>query len=649
MNIIMKKLLAIFALLISAVALGVPSHSFATTTTTSNSITAGGLMSHPGSLTTTVDQTMTAVTVNYHFVGTPDQSTIKVYSWLGRILPSSSWLDRSNLLITIPQSSSPVTKDFSVTYDFNALGLISGDQYAFYLATGKTDSDFLITPQMTFTVGGTGGGSYTFVANGQSPGSTTGMYDERFTITPTVPLTQPTTVKILTEMTGGSNPHTRNIPNIAVSGSNPVSVTMDDLAPGTYQAHLFDAHSVQLMLIPFTITAGAGQGPYTFTATGQFAGQAPGTFQEGFTVKPTTSLAQAVTLTLKTFMNGAATTLVSTDTFPIGPGIAAVSPSTNDLGPGDYTAVIYEGGTSVGSADFKITSSVPGIVQVISHVNVPSTTATISGTLAATGADIPNAHLVVKFGEDLSHLTISPKVAFSGTIPHTGVAFTVASDPFDPAVSNLYYYQFDETTTGTTLGQGSFYINTPADQVGGAINPGAQPGTPTNQPPACVAGPFTDDTTNDKLCSTGATVKDLVKTAGTWTWKCTSSVIAYTPASCTASVTAAAAKPSDDKNPDNFLKNPLSSSLNSFPKIIAAIVNNIVLPIMIPFIALMLIYSGFLFVIARKKGSTDGYAVAKKTLMYTMIGAALVLGAFVVSNALQGTLNDLLAPTTTTQ
>lgn len=211
--------------------------------------------------TATPTQTVSSLTVSYHYTGTPT-SDIRVYSWLG-VASSTTWIDRNNLLITIGHSSTPVTKDFSVTYNFSALGLTNGTNYVYYLADGTTDQSTVLSGPAYFTVGGT-----------QNP-------------------TTPTT------------------------------------------------------------------GQYAFAATGQFAGQAPGTFQEGFTVKPTTSLAQATTLTLKTFVNTSSTTLVSTDTFPIGPGTGTVSPSTNDLGPGDYTAVIYEGTTSVGSVDFKITSSAP--------------------------------------------------------------------------------------------------------------------------------------------------------------------------------------------------------------------------------------------------------------------------------------------------
>ncbi len=66
---------------------------------------------------------------------------------------------------------------------------------------------------------------------------------------------------------------------------------------------------------------------------------------------------------------------------------------------------------------------------------------------------------------------------------------------------------------------------------------------------------------------------------------------------------------------------------------------NIVLRIAIPIIALAIIYSGFLFVTAQ--GKEDKLTTAKNTLMYTLIGAAIILGAWVIANALSETVNDI--------
>jgi|GEM_PF-2064494 len=66
---------------------------------------------------------------------------------------------------------------------------------------------------------------------------------------------------------------------------------------------------------------------------------------------------------------------------------------------------------------------------------------------------------------------------------------------------------------------------------------------------------------------------------------------------------------------------------------------NIVLRIAIPIIALAIIYSGFLFVTAQ--GKEDKLTTAKSTLLYTLIGAAIILGAWVIANALSKTVEDI--------
>ncbi len=85
------------------------------------------------------------------------------------------------------------------------------------------------------------------------------------------------------------------------------------------------------------------------------------------------------------------------------------------------------------------------------------------------------------------------------------------------------------------------------------------------------------------------------------------------------------------------IKNPLSAEFGSdLPHFITSIVNFVLL-VGIPIIALAIIYSGFLFVMAQ--GNAEKLSKAKKTLLYTLIGAALLLGAFVVANAISGTVD----------
>ncbi len=60
-----------------------------------------------------------------------------------------------------------------------------------------------------------------------------------------------------------------------------------------------------------------------------------------------------------------------------------------------------------------------------------------------------------------------------------------------------------------------------------------------------------------------------------------------------------------------------------------------VIKISIPVIALAVIYSGFLFVSAR--GSTETLDKAKKTLLYTLIGSALLLGSWAIAQLISNT------------
>ena len=71
--------------------------------------------------------------------------------------------------------------------------------------------------------------------------------------------------------------------------------------------------------------------------------------------------------------------------------------------------------------------------------------------------------------------------------------------------------------------------------------------------------------------------------------------------------------------------------------LLAKIINAMVL-IATPIIVIMLIYSGFLFVQA--SGNEEKLGKAKTTLMYTLIGAAVILGAKGISFAIQNTLSQ---------
>ena len=66
---------------------------------------------------------------------------------------------------------------------------------------------------------------------------------------------------------------------------------------------------------------------------------------------------------------------------------------------------------------------------------------------------------------------------------------------------------------------------------------------------------------------------------------------------------------------------------------------NVILAIAFPLIVLAIIYTGFLFVSAR--GNTEKLGTAKTALVWTVIGAMIILGAFVFSRAISETVEDI--------
>lgn len=94
-------------------------------------------------------------------------------------------------------------------------------------------------------------------------------------------------------------------------------------------------------------------------------------------------------------------------------------------------------------------------------------------------------------------------------------------------------------------------------------------------------------------------------------------------------------------NPDGVninvrINNPLP--FDTVEEFIAKIIE-VFLVFAVPIIALAIIYTGFMFVTAQ--GNEKKLETAKKALTYTLIGAALVLGAFVISKALVSTVEEI--------
>lgn len=84
------------------------------------------------------------------------------------------------------------------------------------------------------------------------------------------------------------------------------------------------------------------------------------------------------------------------------------------------------------------------------------------------------------------------------------------------------------------------------------------------------------------------------------------------------------------------LDNPIS--VGSFPDFIDLLLK-IAVQIGFPVAVLFIIYSGFLFV--KAQGNEKELETAKKALTWTIIGTAVLLGASVLSYAIQNTINQL--------
>lgn len=93
-----------------------------------------------------------------------------------------------------------------------------------------------------------------------------------------------------------------------------------------------------------------------------------------------------------------------------------------------------------------------------------------------------------------------------------------------------------------------------------------------------------------------------------------------------------------------IIVNPFNCSGNgcTISGLIKAIVNNILIPIGAVVAVMMIMYAGFLYVTAG--GDPGKIKTAHQALTWAVIGAAILLGAWVISEAIQGTINQLKTP-----
>lgn len=351
----------------------------------------------------------------------------------------------------------------------------------------------------------------------------------------------------------------------------------------------------------------------------------------------------------------------------------------------------YDFGNEIPMSAGQMTNATFELVSLMA----PATTATIKATIAATGNVSVTSPLDLLIWPN-GGAGVPQKVASTDplVINSDGVSFTISHPGL--AANSSYNYRFIVSTTNEVVYENTFLTSTSFDQavvlVNGACGNATespQASQPTAEGALCGAGkpgpvsgtgPWTwtcmgegggtdapceaeslssaggatcgsaQGTERDEskppaaegeLCSKGV-AGTVTETTSGWSWKCT---VDNASASCSATKKTASGGGDgggDEITTKSLLQNPFKT-LDSFPKIIKAVVNNIVLPIAVPFIAVMLIYSGFLFVVARRNGDVYNIQKAKQTLVYTLIGATLTLGAFVIANAIQGTLNSIVS------
>lgn len=89
---------------------------------------------------------------------------------------------------------------------------------------------------------------------------------------------------------------------------------------------------------------------------------------------------------------------------------------------------------------------------------------------------------------------------------------------------------------------------------------------------------------------------------------------------------------------DGRICNPLGDNITDITQFIKVLLKG-ALKIGIPIIALAIIYCGFLFVAAR--GNSEKLSTAKDALLYTIIGSAILLGAWAIAQLISETVFSL--------
>jgi hypothetical protein len=87
------------------------------------------------------------------------------------------------------------------------------------------------------------------------------------------------------------------------------------------------------------------------------------------------------------------------------------------------------------------------------------------------------------------------------------------------------------------------------------------------------------------------------------------------------------------------LQNPLNPQYSSIQAFIAGALKILVI-VALPIIVLFIVVAGFMFVFAR--GNESKISEARKNFVYVIIGALLILGAWMIANLIGGTVTQLV-------
>ena len=88
------------------------------------------------------------------------------------------------------------------------------------------------------------------------------------------------------------------------------------------------------------------------------------------------------------------------------------------------------------------------------------------------------------------------------------------------------------------------------------------------------------------------------------------------------------------------IPNPVAGDPKDLGSLLTTLLNNVVMPVATVFVVVWIIYAGFKYVTAQ--GNPAKITEAHKTLLWSLIGAGILLGAAGISLVVQNTIGDLL-------